>query len=182
MDVLGLKPRLSSGTLSLAAANRFPSLGVAQRLDAERVAGDEHIALGVEQHQAVRPVEPLADAPHHVHQPRPPVAGQLAADLVHDDFGVVLAGQVVVGLAEQLVAQLLKIRELPVEAEREPFAFFEVVPLEGLGIAAVLGPAGGVADVADRRPAGILLHQAFGLAAVRQAKHLGDRADILVRL
>ena len=40
------------------------------------------------------------------------IAGKLAADFVHDDFGVVFAGQVMIGLAEELVLELLEIREL----------------------------------------------------------------------
>jgi hypothetical protein len=85
---------------------------------------------------------------------------------VLDDFGVVFLGQMMVGLAEQLLLERLKIRELSVKPEREPLPLLNMVPLERLGVAAVLCPAGGVADVPDRRPAGVLPHQALGLAAM----------------
>ena len=56
------------------------------------------------------------------------------------------------------------------------------MPLERLGVAAVVAAAGGVPHVADRRPAGVLPHQAFGLAAVAEAKHLAHRAELAVRV
>ncbi len=48
--------------------------------------------------QAVGAVESPADRSHHIDQRRLPVARQLAADLVHDDFGVGLASQMVVAI------------------------------------------------------------------------------------
>ena len=55
-----------------------------------------------------------------------------------------------------------------------------MVPLERLGVAAVVGAAGGVADVADGGPAGVLLHDAFVLGLVVEAERLDDGADLLV--
>ena len=52
--------------------------------------------------------------------------------------------------------------------------------LERLGVAAVVGAAGGVADVADGGPAGVLLHDAVVLGLVVEAKRLDDGADLLV--
>ena len=127
---------------------------VAQRPKAPRVAGDHHLAQRVEQHQAIRAVEPLRHVLHHLAQRRPPVARKLAADLVHDDFGVGRPRQVVIVVRQQLVAQLGVVRQLPVEAEAEPLVLLQMVPLERLGVAEVVLAAGGVAHVPDRRPAG----------------------------
>ena len=54
------------------------------------------------------------------------------------------------------------------------------MPLERLGVAAVVGAAGGVADVADGGPAGVLAHDAFVLGLMVEAKRLDDGADLLV--
>ena len=146
----------------------------------ERIAGDDHVAQGIEKHEVVRPVEPPGDIAEHLDQRRPLVARQLAADLVHDDFGVVVARQMVVAVGQQLLAQLDVVGQLPVEAEAEPLVLLEMLPLERLGVAAVVGPAGGVADVPDRRPAGVFLHQALELAAMAHAEHFAHAADLLV--
>ena len=82
--------------------------------------------------------------------------------------------------ASSSLAQLGVVGQLPVEAEREPLVLLQMLPLERLGIVQVLGPAGGVAHVADRRPAGVLLHQALELAAVAHAKDFADAAQVLV--
>ena len=94
-----------------------------------------------------------AEVAEHLDQVGPVVAAQLVAEVVHDDFGVVVAGQVVVVLREQLVAEFGEVGELAVEGEGEPLPLAAVLPLERLGVAAVVGAAGGVADVADGRPA-----------------------------
>src|SRR5207237_346907 len=56
------------------------------------------------------------------------------------------------------------------------------VALERLGVVAAVGPTGGVPDVADGRPAGILGHDAFGLGRVVQPERLDNGADLLVRV
>ena len=78
----------------------------------------------------------------------------------------------VVGIGQQVLAQLLIVGQLAVEGEAEPLLLLHVVPLERLGVAAVVAAAGGVADMADGGPAGVAPHQAFGLAAVAEAKNL----------
>ncbi len=77
-------------------------------------------------------------------------------------------------------AEVLVVGQLAVEGDAEPLPLFDVVPLEGLGVAAVVVAAGGVADVPDRGPAGVLVHEALGLAAVVEPKRLDDAADLLV--
>ncbi len=74
----------------------------------------------------------------------------------------------------------LVVGQLAVEGEAEPLVLLHVLPLERLGVAAVFGAAGGVADMADRRPAGMVLHQAFVLAPVAHAKDFADAAHLLV--
>ncbi len=172
LDALGRKAQVQQRHALAGRGEQRPFHGIAQRLDAQRIAGHEHVAQRVEQHQAVGAVEPLADVAQHLDQRRPAVARQLAADLVHDDFGVGVAGQVVVAVGQQALAQFLIVGQLAVEGEAEPLVLLQVVPLERLGVAAVFGAAGGVADVADGGPAGVLRHQAFVLAAMAQAEKL----------
>ena len=55
-----------------------------------------------------------------------------------------------------------------------------MMPLKGLGKAAVVSSAGRVADVADRCPPRVLTHQAFGFAAMIEPKGLGHRSQFSV--
>ena len=84
-------------------------------------------------------------------------------------------------VGEDLGPQLQVVGQLPVEPEGEPLPLLDVRPLQRLGIAAILGTAGGVADVADGGPTGVLRHQSLVLTAVAEAKHLADAAHILDR-
>ena len=138
----------------------------------------------VEKHEAVGPVEAAADAPHHVDQRRLGVDRQLAADLVHDDFRVVLASQVMVAVLQQLVAQCRVVGQLAVEGEAEPLVLPQVVPLEGLRVTAVVAAAGGVAHVADGRQAGIFLHECFAFAAMCDSRNtsLTDPTSLCVSI
>src|SRR5262245_20586171 len=54
--------------------------------------------------------------------------------------------------------------------------------IERLGVAAVVGAAGGVAHVTDGRPAIVLAHDALILRLVIQPERLDDGADLLVRV
>ena len=182
LDILRLESQVQQGHALAGTGEQRPFLGIHQRFDPQRIAGHQHVALGIQEHQAVRPVKAAADVPHHFRQRRPEVARQLAAQLVHQDLGVALAGQVVIGVAEQSVPQFLIIRQLAVEAKTEPLVLDQVVPLEGLGEPAIVRPAGGVTHVADRRAAGVFLHQRFAARAMRQAEHLGHRSHVLVRV
>ncbi len=99
---------------------------------------------------------------------------------MHQNFGVGFAGQVEIRLGENLVPQIGVIRQLAVEGKAEPFGFFDVVPLERLGVAAVVFAAGGVAGVADGGRAGVFDHQFGNQAGMVQMEHLGDAAHVFV--
>ena len=132
--------------------------GVAQRLDAHRIAGDHHRSQGVDKHDAICAVEFPREMPADVYQRRPIVGRQSRADLVHEYFGVGFAGKMIVLVIEQFLAKFHVIGQLAVEGETEPFVFFDVVAFERLGVAAVVRAAGGVADVPDCRPAAVFPH------------------------
>ena len=83
-------------------------------------------------------------------------------------------------IVEQLLAEVHVVGQLPVEGEAEPLVLLDVVALERLGVAAIVLAAGGIADVPDGRPAGVLLHQVFVLAAMVQSKDLADVPHFLV--
>ena len=180
LDALGRETEIQQGHALAGRRHQRPLDRVAQRLDAQRIAGHHHVAQGVEKHQAIGPVELAGQMAANVHQRRLPVGRKRAAKLVHQDFRVRLARQVIVVVVQKLLAQVPIVGQLPVEGEAEPLVLLDVVPLEGLGRAAVVLAAGGVADVADRRPAGVVLHQALELAAMAQAKDLAHVAQVLV--
>ena len=117
-----------------------------------------------------------------MHQIGALVAAQLVADVVLDDFRVGLADQMVIGEREQLGPELGEVGQLAVEREAEPFPLAAVMPLERLSIAAVVRAAGGVADVADGRPARVLLHDAVVFGLVIEAEGLDDRPDLAERV
>ena len=126
-------------------------LGDAERPEAERVAHDHQLAMGRDQHDVVRTVEPLGDPPEHAHPVRLLVFGlELVGQRVHDDFGVGIALEVVVALGEQLFLELLVIGKLAVEGEREPLGLAAMIAFERLGVGPIVAAACGVANVADR--------------------------------
>ena len=100
-----------------------PSSAIQSGRNAQRIAGDDHVAHGVQQHDVVRPVELLgqtAETPSTRSGRCPPPAAR--GDVVHDDFGVGVARQVIVALIEQLLAQLGVVGELAVEGEANHLA------------------------------------------------------------
>ncbi len=99
---------------------------------------------------------------------------------MHQHFGIRLAGKVVVVIVEQLLAQVQVVGQLPVEGKTEPLVLLDVVAFEGLRVAAIVLAAGGIADVTDGRPTGVLLHQVLVLAAVVQTKDFADVPHFLV--
>ena len=102
------------------------------------------------------------------------------AEIVHDDLGVGLARQVIVGQIEEGGAQLGEIRQLAVEREAEPFPFAAVRPLKRLRIGQIVGAAGRVTDMADGRAPGELRHDVVVLGRMVEAKRLDNRADLFV--
>ena len=145
------KPRLASGTLSLAAANSGPCSAMQSGRKPSGSRDHDEVAVRREQDDVVRAVEPLGEPAEDADPVGLLVLGlELVGQRVHDDLGVGVALQVVVALGEQLVLQLLVVGELAVEGEGEPLGLAAVLALEGLGVAAVVAAAGGVADVADR--------------------------------
>ena len=144
-------PRFNNATLSLAAAKQRTFDRITQRSKSPRVAGNDHLAERVEQHQAVRAVEALRNIPHHIHKCRPSVSRQLAANLVHDDFGVGIARQMMIIVRQQFIAELRVICELAVERETEPLVLLQVLPLERLRVVQVVLPTRGISNMTDRR-------------------------------
>ncbi len=179
-DALGREADVQQGHALAGGGEQRPFHGVAQRLDAQRIAGDHHVTQGVEKHQTVRAVELPCAVAANVDQLRPPLRSQRPADLMHQHFRVRLVGQMVVVIVEQLLAEVHVVGQLPIEGETEPLVLLDMLPLEGLGAAAIVGAAGGVADVADGGPARVFLHQALVLAAMVEPKNLADIPQFLV--
>jgi hypothetical protein len=178
-DRLGRKAEIEQGDALAGRGDEGPELGILHRTNAERIAGHDHPAAGVEHGDVPGTVESLRDRREQFDGIWIGGARQFVADGVHDHFGVVVSGQMVLIVGEDFGPQLHVIGQLPVEPEGKPFPLLDVRTLQRLGIAAVLGAAGGVADVADGGSAGVLRHQSLVLAAVAEAKHLAHAADVL---
>src|SRR5205823_10852389 len=84
LDVRRMKTEVQKRHTFASRGKQIAFFGVAQRLDAQRIAGDQQIALSIQKDKAVSPVESLAYRTHYVHQSRATIARQLAADFVHD--------------------------------------------------------------------------------------------------
>ena len=126
-------------------------LGDAKRPKAMWIAHDHQLAVGRDQDDVERAVEPFRNSPEHPDPVRLLVFGlELVGQRMHDDFGVGVALQVVVALVEQLFLELFVIGELAVEGERKPLRLAAVVAFERLGVGSVVAAAGGIAHVADR--------------------------------
>ena len=78
LDALRREAEVQQGHALAGRGEQRPLDRVAQRLDAQRVAGDHHVAQGVEEHQAVGPVELRGQLAADVDQRRPPLARQAA--------------------------------------------------------------------------------------------------------
>ncbi len=70
--------------------------GVAERPNPLRIAEDDHVSHCVEVDDVVGPVELLAQATKYFDEVRAVVSAKLVRDVVHEDFGVRLARQVIV--------------------------------------------------------------------------------------
>jgi hypothetical protein len=98
---------------------------------------------------------------------------------MENDFGVGVESQVMIPVSQQSFLENAVIRELAIETKAEPLSFVDVLSLEGLGVVSVILPAGRIADVPNRGPAGQVLHQGLRLGSVIQTEDLRDRTDIL---
>ena len=98
---------------------------------------------------------------------------------MHQDFGVGIALEVIIALVEQFLAKFLVVGELAVEGEGEPLGLAAVIALEGLGVALVVGPAGRIADVADRGGAVLPAHDLLEFLFLIEPEPLGDRPNSL---
>jgi len=118
-----------------------------------RVAQHHHVAHRIQEDQTVCTVELLSQVAEDLYQIGPFIAPQLVAEVVHDDLGISLTHEMIVGQSEQLGPQLRIIGELAVEGEAEPLPAAAMMALERLGVAAVGRPTGGIADMTDGGPA-----------------------------
>ena len=124
-----------------------------------------------------RPFELVAEIGEELDEVGLLIAAQGVGDQVEDDFGVPLAGEVVVGVRPDFGPEFLDVGEVAVEREGEPLPFAAVPALEGLGVAPPRRPAGGVADVADAGPPREVFHDRRVLVLVRHPESLGDGAE-----
>ena len=116
----------------------------------------------------------------NIQQRRLAITGKKLRDDVHQDFGVGVPSQMKIGDGQDFFFELFVIRQLTVEAESEPFVFFDMMPLKRLSVATVIGTACCVADMSNRSRCGIASHQFRGFGLMIQVEHFGDRTDVFV--
>ncbi len=179
---LRLKPKIQQRHTLAGRGKQRAFFGIAQRTDAQRIAQHHHLAQRIEEHQVVCAIKLSRDVLEHIDQIWLAISGKFVADGVHDDFGIVLASQMVIAIGQELRLQLFVICELAVEAEAEPLVLLQMMPLQRLGVIAVFLATRGITHMADGRPTGELLHQAFVFATVAHAKHFADATQIFVRI
>ena len=154
LDALRGEAEVHQGHALAGRGKQRPLDRIAQRLDAQRIAGDDHVAQGIEKDQAVGAVELARQSAGMTSTSGGCSSAVKAWQISCMKTSVsVSRARWLLSSASSSVAQLRVVGQLAVEGEAEPLVLLDVVPLEGLGVAAVVRPAGGVADVADRRPA-----------------------------
>ena len=116
VDALGREAQVQQRHALAGRGEQRPFDRVAQRPDPQRIAGHHHVAQRVEQHEAVRAVEPLATLriTSTSGGRRSPDSSRLISCMMISVS--VVAGQVVVVVGQQLVAQLGVVGQLAVEA------------------------------------------------------------------
>ena len=107
---------------------------------------------------------------------------QLVAQRVHEDFGIGVTFEVIIAVGEEVVFQLLEIRELAVECDGEPLGFPPVFAFKRLGVIAVGGATRGVTHVSNRGGSVDPIHDRLELDLLVHSKRFRNRAELLVRL
>ena len=175
-----LETKVGQGDAFAGSGEQRPVLGIAKRSKSLGIAQDGHVAHGVEKDHVVGTVETAAQIAKHLQEIGPLVLAKLIAQIVHDDFGVEVLRQMIVGQREQFVAQIGEVGELAVEGHGEPFPFAAMLAFKRLSEGAVVGATGGIAGMADGGPAREFLHDAVVFGLMIEPKRLDDRADLLV--
>ena len=129
------KPRLASGTLSLAAPKSGPCSAMQSGRNPCGSRTTTSSPWAVIKTMLYAPSNRSEIRPKHPDPVGLLVFGlQLVGQRMHDDFGVGVALQMVVALVEQLFLELFIVGELAVEGERKPLGLAAVVALERLGV------------------------------------------------
>ncbi len=110
-------------------------------------------------------------------QAGPLVVGKFLRDQVQQDFCIGFEGQMQLRIGEDLAAKLRIVGQLAVEGKAEPLQFFDVPPLERLGVAAPFFAAGRIAHVTDGGRPGALVHDRFKFCPVVEPKDFAHGAD-----
>ena len=138
--------------------HQWAQAGIFHGAYAQRIAGHDHPTTGIEHGNIPRPVKTPGDGCKHFDRIRIALTREFAPDGVHDQLGVVVASQVVVVVGQNLGTQFRIVCQLAIETEGEPLAFLDVRAFQRLRVGSIVGPAGGIANVADGGPTGVLRH------------------------
>ena len=172
LDTLGRESQIGQRHTFARRREEWPLFRPTQRPDPQWIAGDKHVPHGVQKNNVVGPIELLAQIPQHLHDPGVAIPLELKADRMHQDFRVVLTGEVELSPRKNLVPELGIIGQLSIEGETEPLALLDVVSLKRLGVAAVVFAASRIAHMANRGMSRILPHQLFVRLLAVEVKHL----------
>src|SRR5262249_36556816 len=140
------------------SAKNGPILCVTQRANTHGIPEDDHISHGIQEYEVVRTIELAGEPTEQLNHVRPLIASHFMGDVMQNDFGIVIAREVVVVVGQELFPEFGKVGKLTVECKGEPFPLAAMAPFERLGVASRTGTTSCVACVADRSPAGEFLH------------------------
>ena len=176
--LVGKSQALGGSTEEVAAETVY------QGADPERVTRQDQVPIGIEKGKAVGAIDRVGKVPEHLDKIRLLISLVGIGQVMHEELGVGIVGQVVVTLVllKQLLAHLDVVGNVAVEAEGEPFPLPSMVALKRLGVFAPLFSAGGVTGMPDRCTTAVLVNNRTELAGVRmrQVKHIGNAAHLLV--
>ena len=179
-DRFGGEAEIEQGDALAGGRHERPLDRVLHRADAEGITGNDHPPAGIDHRDVPGPVKPPGDRREQFDGRWDDVPRELPTDGMEDYLGVVVAGEVVVAIGEDLSPQFGVIGQLAIKSEGEPLPLLDVGALQWLGVAAILGPAGRIADMADRRRTGVLIHEPVIDAPVAHPEHLAHTPDIFV--
>ena len=156
-------------------------LSVAERPNAERIAGGDEVAVGVEEHDVVSAVQVLCEFMERADERRLRFTAQSVRYVMYQNLGVDVVHHVISALVREVISQRGVVGEIAVKPEGKPFPRSAVGALEGLRVLGLVAAARCVPNVPDGGGAGYLAQHRACFSGMCQPEHFTNGAGVLVR-